>query len=149
MPLALLKADDGAAHPLINGKTVVKRFFATLNAFRPGGRIGMLTSRARSIERETLASTKAMGPRARRSADSAVILFANGAVELLLLPQFCAMLLDSFASRRGRFIVAVTSAFNWLRNWKPIGIEGLNARPSRSSALVTLTLMGSGVSAVS
>jgi len=112
IPLALLKADDGAAHPLISGKTVVKMFFATLNALRPGGRIGILTLRPRSRERETLASTKAMGPRAMRSADSISVLLANGAVELLLLPQLSAILLDNFASRRGRFIVAVTSAVN-------------------------------------
>lgn len=109
----------------------------------------MLTLRARSMERETLASTKATGPRARRSADGVTVLLDGGWDELLLLPQFCAMLPDSFASRRGRFIVAVTSAFNWLKNWNPIGIDGLNARPSRSSALVMLTLTGSGVSAVS
>jgi hypothetical protein len=56
------------------------------------------------------------------------------------------MLLDSFASRLGMLIDTVTSAFSRSVNSKPIGMEGLNARPSDISASVTLMLIGSGVS---
>jgi len=116
-PVMLSKAFSGAAQPESRGKTAVKMFSWTPTALKGGGRIGIETSRAISIERETLASTKARGPRLRSSGGNSVVWLANGApgcVALLLLPapQFSGMLLDSLASRRGRFKDGVTSAFS-------------------------------------
>lgn len=117
-PVTLLKAFSGAAQPDSRGKTAVKMFSWTLTALKGGGRIGIETSRAISMERETFASTKARGPRLRSSGGNPDVWFANGAfgtVGLLLLPaapQFSGMLLDSFASRRGKFKDGVTSAFS-------------------------------------
>jgi hypothetical protein len=56
------------------------------------------------------------------------------------------MLLDNLASKRGRLIDTVTSAFSMSVNSNPIGMDGLKARPSEISASVTLIFMGSGVS---
>jgi len=116
-PVTLSKAFSGAAQPDSRGKTAVKIFSWTPTALKGGGRIGIETSRAISIERETLASTKARGPRLRSSGGNSVVWLANGAfgavaLLLLLAPQFSGMLLDSFASRRGRFKDGVTSAFS-------------------------------------
>jgi len=116
-PVMLSKAFSGAAQPESRGKTAVKMFSWTPTALKGGGRIGIETSRAISIERETFASTKARGPRLRSSGGNSVVWLANGgfgAVALLLLPapQFSGMLLDSFASRRGKFKDGVTSAFS-------------------------------------
>jgi len=116
-PVTLSKAFSSAAQPESRGKTAVKMFSWTPTALKGGGRIGIETSRAISIERETLASTKARGPRLRSSGGNSVVWLANGAfgavaLLLLLAPQFSGMLLDSFASRRGRFKDGVTSAFS-------------------------------------
>ena len=116
-PVTLSKAFLGAAQPDSRGKTAVKIFSWTPTALKGGGRIGIETSRAISIERETLASTKARGPRLRSSGGNSAVWLANGApgcVALLLLPtpQFSGMLLDNFASRRGKFKDGVTSAFS-------------------------------------
>ena len=64
---------------------------------------------------------------------------------MVLFPQFCALLLDSFALSRGKFMDMVASAFNLSVNSKPMGIVGLKASPSRISRSVTLAMMGSGV----
>lgn len=127
-------------------------FCATPTWLNGGGRIGMETSKLRSQEMETLASTKAMGPSWIRSGDNCVVLFAPGAdgsVELLPLAQFSAMLVESFASRRGRSKTVVTSADNWPRKSKPTGMAGLKARPRVTSTSVMLTVTGRGVRVVS
>jgi hypothetical protein len=69
-PVALSKAFSGAAQDESRGKTAVKMFCSTPTALKGGGRIGMETSRAISIERETFASTKARGPKLMRSGES-------------------------------------------------------------------------------
>jgi hypothetical protein len=114
-PVALSKAFSGDAQDDNKGKTAVKMFCSIPIALNGGGSSGKETSRAMSIERETFASTKARGPNLMSSGDSSAVWFANGAsgtVALLLSPQFSAILLDSFASRRGKFKEGVTSAFS-------------------------------------
>jgi hypothetical protein len=144
-----LNASSGDTHDFTRGRTAEKMFAETPTPWKAGGSNGRVTSRATSTVTETFASTSTSGPRLISSFDSSRVSLVYGAwgiVALLLLPQLSAMLVDSFASKRGKFIDKVTSAFSLSVNSKPMGIEGLNARPSVMSASVTLTLIGSGVS---
>ena len=115
-PEALSNALSGETHSETRGKFALNIFCAALIALNGGGSTGSERSNPISQEMETLASTRARGPSLIRSLRKCVVLFAyggaGGAVALLLLPQFSAMLLESFASRRGSSREAVTSAFN-------------------------------------
>jgi hypothetical protein len=149
--LAVMGGKDFAAstHSVTSGKTVEKMFASRLTSPKGGGSNGSSNPKPTSTVTDTFASTRTRGPRVRRSLLSSVVVFAYGAlgvVTLLLFPQFAAAFVDSFASRRGRFMETKTSAFSLSRNSNPTGIVGLNASPSKMSALVMFTLNGSGVS---
>lgn len=152
IPDELSKAVSGDLHSETRGNSALKMFRATPTELKGGGRIGIEALKLTSQEMETLASTKAIGPSWIRSGDDCVVLFAYGAdglVALSPLAQFSAMLVESFASRRGRSKVAVTSADNWPRKSKPTGMVGLKARPRVTSTSVMLTVTGRAVRVVS
>lgn len=158
-PRLLSKARSGDTHSETRGNSALNTFCEAETALNGGGSTGSARLKARSQEMDTLASTKASGPSLMGSWRRCKVLFVNGgtdgavgaggAVVLVPLPQFAAILLESFASRRGSSKVAETSAFSWSRNSKPTGMEGLNARPSTISTSVILTVTGKGVSLVS
>lgn len=153
-----LNAAFAAVHSLTSSSCALKMFFSTLTALNGGGRIGIETSRAMSHETETLAWTRAIGPRLRGGLGNCLAVWfltdiaaAAGGAETPLRPllQFPATLLESLASRRGSSKLVVTSALIWLKKLKPIGIAGLNARPRMISTSVRFTFTGSGVRLVS
>jgi hypothetical protein len=99
-----------------------------------------------STEMEMFASTSTSGPRLIARSEVVFAYGAVGAVAFVLLPQFVTTSVESFASRRGRFMDTKTSAFSLSANSKPTGMLGLKARPRRMSTLVTFVVNGSGVS---
>jgi hypothetical protein len=149
--LTVIGGKDFAAstHAVTRGKTVEKMFASRLTSPKGGGKSGRFSPNPTSTVTDTLASTSTSGPRARRSVLIPVVVFRYGAlgvVALLLLPQLATAFVDSFASRRGRFIDTKTSAFSLSKNSNPTGIVGLNASPSSMSTSVMFTLKGNGVS---
>lgn len=136
---------------MTSGNTVEKMGASTSTSWKGGGSNGRATPRPTSTVTETFASTRTREPSTVGPGIGMLVVFTYGglgSVTLLpvWLPQFACALVDSFASKRGRFIETSTSAFNLSANSKPIGIEGLKARPRRISTSVTFTLNGSGVS---
>lgn len=114
-PEELSKALSGEVHSEIKGNIALKTFCDTLTELKGDGSNGSPTSNPTSHEMETLASTKASGPRVMGSFDRSVVVFEKarpGAVTLLAPPQFSGVAVVSFASRRGRSRLAVTSAFS-------------------------------------
>jgi hypothetical protein len=140
------KVLPASTHSVTSGKTVEKMFASRFTSLKGGGRRGTVRPKPTSMVMDTLASTRAREPSARTSPAAGVVVFAYGApVELFLFPQSAAAFVDSLALRRGRFTETNTSAWSLSRNSKPTGMVGLNARPSKISTSVTLTLKGSGV----
>lgn len=147
-------ASPGETQDVTSGNAVEKIAAPSSIPWNGAGSSGRESWKATSTVSEMFASTSTRGPRFARPLVILSVMFvefaygALGNVTLLpvWLPQFPATLVDSRASRRGKFIDTVTSAFNLSVNSKPIGIEGLKARPRRISTFVTLTLNGRGVS---
>lgn len=114
-PKESLKALSDGVHSVINGKTASNTFCHALTELKGGGSSGNLRSKPTSHEMETLASTKASGPRVMGPFDRSVVVFEKGvpgAVTSLASPQFSGVSVVSFASKRGRSRLAVTSAFS-------------------------------------
>jgi hypothetical protein len=143
------KAFAASTHSVTSGITAEKMLASRFTSLKGGGRIGILRPNPASMEMDTFASTRARGPSTIISPVLGVVVLPDsrpGSVLLLLPPQFAAALVESLASRRGRSIDKVISAVSLLRNSNPIGMVGLNARPSRMSMSMTSTLKGSDVS---
>jgi hypothetical protein len=149
VPVTVARASPALTHAVTRGKPIEKIFASTPTSLNGGGRSGRLSPMPTSTVTDMFASTSMRGPMAARLPETSVVLFVYGAVgivELLLFPQFATALVDSLASRRGRFMETKASALSLSLNSKPTGIVGLKARPSRMSTSVMFTLNGSGVS---
>ena len=131
------------AHAVMSGKAVEKSCASTAMSPRGGGRRGRLIPRPSSRVRDILAEMSVRGPRFT-TASTSVVEFLNGAPS----PHSAPASVDNLASKRGRFTETTTSAFSWSLNSKPMGMVGLNARPSWMSTSVTSTVKGSGLMVV-
>lgn len=74
-PDELSKAPSGDVHSEIKGKTALKTFCDTLTELKGDGSSGSPTSNPTSHEMDTLASTRASGPRVIGSFDRSVVVF--------------------------------------------------------------------------
>jgi hypothetical protein len=115
--VAVIEANESPAstHCVTSGNTVEKMFASIPAAPKGGGNSGKLRLMPTSTVTETFASTSLRSPRLARPDLMSVVLPPDGAVEsvaLVVLPQFAIAFVDSFASRRGRFIDTKTSALS-------------------------------------
>jgi hypothetical protein len=147
VPLSVGVGLLASSHALTSGITSAKMFASVPMSENGGGRRGRLSPISMSIEIETFAAVSISGlVRLVGLVGLSIDGIVMGLKVLLLSMQLAAMFVESFASRRGRFMETAISAFILLLNSKPMGIVGLKARPSVMSALVALALMGRGVS---